>query len=64
MTPDKVFDESMEPSLTNQINDSVDKGATKINDFEKKVNDLIQTLKKQHNAMIAFSDARLEVRTS
>lgn len=61
MTTSKTFDESMEPGLTNQINASVEKGAIKIDTFEKQMKKLIQTLKKQHDSMVAFSDARLEV---
>ena len=63
MSPRKIgqpFDESEEPGLANQINLSVAKGAEKLEAFEKAVEQLISTLKKQHDTMIAFSDARLE----
>ena len=56
----QTFDESEEPGLANQINLSVAKGAEKLEAFEKAVEQLISTLKEQHDTMIAFSDARLE----
>lgn len=56
----KPFDESEEPGLANQINSSVEKGAEKLEAFQKAVEQLISTLKKQHDTMVAFSDARLE----
>ena len=56
----QTFDESEEPGLANQINTSVEKGAEKLEAFEKAVEQLISILKKQHDTMIAFSDARLE----